>query len=175
MTEPEVPVGPLPPGTRYRFTRDSMIWTSSFTLSDLLRVIPGVYVARAGFFGQPEYLMYAGRGAQSVELFWDGVPLHPVGPDSVYLDPARFNLSYLRQVDVEVLPAKLRVYLVSERHDSEDSRSVIRVTSGAFSTAQYAGLFQRRWGPGVSCPGVPRRAGQRPAFFERLGRLCRWR
>ena len=150
MTEPEVPVGPLPPGSRYRFTRDSMIWTSSFTLSDLLRVIPGVYVARAGFFGQPEYLGYAGRGAQSVELFWDGVPLHPVGPDSVYLDPARFNLSYLRQVDVEVLPAKLRVYLVSERHDSEDSRSVIRVTSGAFSTAQYAGLFQRRWGSGVA-------------------------
>ncbi len=150
MTEAETPVGPLPPGSRYRFTRESMIWTSSLTLSDLLTVIPGVYIARAGFFGQPEYVMYAGRGAQSIEIFWDGLPLHPVGPDSVYLDPARFNLSYLRQVDVEVLPAKLRVYLVSERHESPDARSVLRVTAGSFSTAQYAGLFQRRWGSGLA-------------------------
>lgn len=150
ITEAEVPSGPLPPGARYRFTRGSILWTSALTLSDLLTAIPGVYVARAGFFGQPEYIMYAGRGAQSVELFWDGLPLHPVGPDSVYLDPARFNLSYLRQVEVEVLPAKLRVYLVSERHESPETRSVLRVTSGAFSTAQYAGLFQRRWGSGLA-------------------------
>ncbi|MCZ6916624.1 MAG: TonB-dependent receptor [Gemmatimonadetes bacterium] len=150
MTEAEAPLGPLPPGSRYRFTRESIIWTSSLTLSDLLTEIPGVYVARAGFFGQPEYVMYAGRGAQSIEIFWDGLPLHPVGPDSVYLDPARFNLSYLRQVEVEVLPAKLRVYLVSERHESPDPRSVLRVTSGSFNTAQYAGLFQRRWASGVA-------------------------
>jgi hypothetical protein len=149
ITEDEVPMGPLAPGTRYRFTRTSMIWTSSLTLADVLTAIPGVYVARGGFFGQPEYIMYAGRGAASLELYWDGLPMHPVGSDSVYMDPGRFSLSYLKQVDVEVLPGVLRVYLVSERYDRPEPRSVIRVTSGSFSTAQYAGLFQRRWGSGV--------------------------
>jgi len=150
ITEAEVPSGPLAPGTRYRFTRTSMIWTSSLTLADLLTAIPGVYVARGGFFGQPEYIMYGGRGATSIELYWDGLPMRAVGPDSVYMDPGRFRLSYLRQVDVEVLPGALRVYLVSERHEHLESRSVIRVTSGAFSTAQYAGLFQRRWESGLA-------------------------
>ncbi len=149
ITEEEVPPGPLAPGTRYRFTRTSMIWTSSLTLADLLTAIPGVYVARGGFFGQPEYIMYAGRGATSLELYWDGLPMHAVGPDSVYMDPGRFGLSYLRQVDVEVLPGALRVYLVSERYEHLEPRSVIRVTSGAFGTAQYAGLFQRRWASGL--------------------------
>jgi hypothetical protein len=149
ITEAETPTGPLAPGTRYRFTRTSMVWTSALTLSDLLTAIPGVYVARGGFFGQPEFVMYAGRGAASLELYWDGLPMHPLGADSVYIDPGRFSLSYLKQVDVEVLPGALRVYLVSERHERPDPRSVIRITSGAFSTAQYAGLFQRRWSSGL--------------------------
>lgn len=149
IVEAETAGGPLAPGTRYRFTRTSMVWTSSLTLADLLTAIPGVYVARGGFFGQPEYVMYGGRGAASLELYWDGLPIHPLGADSVYIDPGRFSLSYLKQVDVEVLPGVLRVYLVSERHERPDPRSVIRVTSGAFSTAQYAGLFQRRWSSGL--------------------------
>ena len=149
VTDSEIPAGPLAPGTRYSFTRTSMIWTSALTLADLLTAIPGVYVARGGFFGQPEYIMYAGRGAASIELYWDGLPLYPVGADSVYSDLGRFSLSYLKQVDVEVLPGGLRIYLVSERHELPDERSVIRVTSGSFSTAQYAGLFQRKWPSGL--------------------------
>ena len=145
----ETPAGPLSPGMRYHFTRSEMVWTSALTLADLLMEIPGVYVARGGFFGQPEYVMYGGRGAASVELFWDGLPLPPVGPDSVYSDLGRFSLSYLRQVDVEVLPGALRIYLVSERHERPEPRSAIRVTSGAFSTAQYAALYQRRWANGL--------------------------
>ncbi len=143
-------MGPLAPGTRYQFTRSMMVWTSALTLADLLTAIPGVYVARGGFFGQPEYVMYGGRGAASVELFWDGLPLPPVGADSVYSDLGRFSLSYLRQVDVEVLPGTLRIYLVSERHDRPEPRSAIRVTSGAFGTAQYAALYQRRSESGLS-------------------------
>lgn len=149
VVDAETPTGPLPPGTRYHFTRSSMVWTSALTLADLLTAIPGVYVARGGFFGQPEYVMYAGRGAASVELFWDGLPLPPVGPDSIYSDLGRFSLSYLRQVDVEVLPGTLRIYLVSERHEYPEPRTAIRVTAGAFSTAQYAALYQRRWESGL--------------------------
>ena len=149
MTTAEAPEGPLATGTRYRFTRNSMAWSSAFTLADLLTSIPGVYVARGGFFGQPEYVMYGGRGAAAIELYWDGMPLYPLGGDSVYQDLGRFSLSYLRQVDVSVLPGRLRIYLVSERHERLEPRSAIRVTSGSFSTTQYAGLFQRRWTNGL--------------------------
>ncbi len=58
-----VPAGPLPPGSRVTFTRDSLVWATANTLADLLTAVPGVYVARAGFLGQPEYVQYAGGGA----------------------------------------------------------------------------------------------------------------
>lgn len=144
----EVPPGPLTPGSRYRFTRDSILWSTAQTLADLLSAIPGVYVARAGFLGLPAYVAYAGRGAAALELYWDGLPMEPLGSDSIHADPGRIPLNYLRQVDVEVLPATLRVYLVSERHERLEPRSVVRVMSGSFHTASYTGLFQKRWRQG---------------------------
>jgi len=131
------------------FTRDSILWSTSQTLADLLGAIPGVYLARAGFLGLPEYVVYGGRGAAAVEVFWDGLPLYPLGADSVHLDLGTFPLNYLRRVDVEVLPAALRVFIVSERHETTDPRSVVRVMSGGFKTAAYTGLFQRRWRSGL--------------------------
>ena len=145
----EVPPGPLPVGSRYVFTRDSILWSTSQTLADLLGAVPGVYVARAGFLGLPEYVVYGGRGAAAVELFWDGLPIFALGADSIYVDLGTFPLTYLRRVDVEVLPATLRVFIVSERHETMDARSVVRVMSGAFKTAAYTGLFQRRWPSGL--------------------------
>ena len=145
----QVPPGPLPPGTRYVFTRDSITWSTAQTLADLLTAIPGVYVARGGFLGLPEYVVYGGRGAAGLEVFWDGMPLQPLGPDSVYVDAARIPLTYLRRVDVEVLPATLRVYLVSERNESMSPRSLVRVLSGAYHAASYGGIFQQRWPSGI--------------------------
>ena len=147
--EPEVPRGPLPRGSRHTFTRDSLVWTNAVTLAELLAAIPGAYVARAGWIGQSEYVVYGGRGARGLEVFWDGMPLVPVGGDSVYFDAARIYLTNLRRVDVEILPARLRVYLVSERHETLDDRSVVRVMSGDLGVAQYAGLFQKRWVNGL--------------------------
>jgi hypothetical protein len=149
IAEPEVPRGPLAPGSRHTFTRDSLAWTNAETLSDLLGAIPGVYLARGGFIGQSEYVIYGGRGAATLEVYWDGMPMAPVGGDSVYHDAARIYLTALRRVDVEVLPATLRVYLVSERHETLEDRSVIRVMSGDYASAQYAGLFQKRWKSGL--------------------------
>lgn len=151
----EVPEGPLAPGTRRVFTRDSLIWDGAATLADLLAEIPGVYVARAGFLGQPEYVVYGGRGATSLEIYWDGHELEPLGGDTVYLDPGAISLTYLRRVEVHMLPASLRVYLVSERHESLSARSVISLVTGDFETAAYAGLFQKRWlnGPAINVAG----------------------
>ncbi len=145
---PQVPIGPLGVGTRYTFTRDSLYWSNAATLSDLLSGIPGVYVARGGFLGLPEYVVYGGRGARSVEVYWDGFVLEPLGSDSIFADPARIPLTLIRRIDVEVLPSTLRVYLVSERHETLESRSLVRVRSGDFGTGAYAGLFQKRWTSG---------------------------
>ncbi|GBD33211.1 hypothetical protein HRbin33_02192 [bacterium HR33] len=149
MIPAQVPSGPMAPGSRYTFTRDSILWSGAQTLADLLATIPGVYVARGGFLGLPEYIAYAGRGAAALELYWDGLPIYPLGPDSVHLDAGRISLNYLRRVDVEVLPGTLRVYLVSERHETTETRSLIRVLSGDFRTASYTGLFQQRWKNGL--------------------------
>src|ERR1041384_2470804 len=83
--------------------------------------------ARGGFVGQSEYVVLAGRGAATVEMFWDGMPMPAIGGDSLYVDAARIYLTCLRRVDVEVLPASLRVYLVSERHETFEDRSLVRV------------------------------------------------
>ncbi len=141
--------GPLPPGSRYTFTRDSMPWSTAQTLSDLLATIPGVYLARGGFLGLPEYVAFAGRGAAAVQVFWDGLPLQPLGGDSLYVDLARIPLTYLRRVDVLVLPAQLSVFLVSEQHETLAPRSLVRVMSGDFRSAAYTGLFQKRWPTGL--------------------------
>jgi hypothetical protein len=144
VPDPAVPPGPLPPGTRYTFARDSLRWMTGVTLADLLASIPGVYVARTGFLGQPEYIMYAGRGAAGLEIYWDGLPIVPLGRDSLQHDPGRVNLTYVDRVDVHVLPSTLRVYLVSTTHASTRPRSALRVLAGDFSTGAYAGVFQKR-------------------------------
>ncbi len=149
VPEPAVSAGPLPRLSRFSFDRDGMLWSGAETLSDLLTAIPGVYIARSGFLGQPEYVAYGGRGGNAVELYWDGLPLYPLGGDSLFVELSRIRLSYLDRVDVEVLPSTLRIHLVSTRHSGLDPRSMIQVTAGAFETSVFAGLFQKRWPSGL--------------------------
>lgn len=145
----EVAPGPLPPGSRLVFTRDSLTWAAGYTLADLLSEVPGLYVGHTGFFGQPALALYGGRGGTALELFRDGVPVLPLGTDSVVVDPGRISLFGLRRVEVERLPGRLRVFLVSERTEDVGTRSALRVVTGDFKTGGYAGLFQRRWASGL--------------------------
>ena len=150
--EPAIMPGPFPKGSRYTFTLDSILLSNARTLSDLLAHIPGVYVARGGWYGEPEIVLYGGRGPASLELYWDGVPMLPLGRDSVYLDPARIPLGPIERVDVIVLPASLRVYLVASQHRSTAPRTQVGVVSGQSDIADYrAGYATRtRSGFGVS-------------------------
>ena len=141
--------GPLPLGARYSFPLDSLVFTNAATLSDLLLHVPGVYVARGGFYGAPEVVLYGGRGGQGIEIYWDGMPYLPMGRDSVLLDPARISLAMLERVDVVVLPATLRVYLVSMRPRSTVPVSEVRIQTGDYSIADYRGGFHKRWRSGA--------------------------
>lgn len=149
MRVEEVAPGPLSPGARLVFTRDSLIWVNGYTLADLLSEVPGVYVARTGFAGQPTPALYGGRGTAGLEILYDGVPMAALGPDSLAVDPGRISLIGIRRVEVERHPAFLRVYLVSERHERLGARSYLRIMNGDFSTAGYAGVFQYRWRNGL--------------------------
>lgn len=147
---PAVAPGPLPPGSRVVFARDSLDWFEGYTLADLLGALPGAYVVRAGFVHQPHPVTYAGRGADAVEILWDGVPFLPAGPDSTHVDPGRVSLVGLERVEVEVLPGGLRVHLVTARHNLPDARSLVRVVSGGLETAGYAAVFQHQWPTGLA-------------------------
>jgi hypothetical protein len=136
--------GPLPRGARYTFTMDSILLSSARTLSDLLIHIPGVYVARGGWFGQAEIVLYAGRGPASVEIYWDGMRMLPIGGDSLYLDPARIPLGPIERVDVIILPASLQVYLVTNRYRSTSPQTQIGVLTGRQDIAGYRAGYARR-------------------------------
>ena len=145
----DVPAGPLPPGTRWIFTADSLILSNIYTLSDLLGHIPGVYVARGGWYGAPEIVVYGGHGAMGLELYWDGVPWLPLGRDSVWLDPARVPLGPVERVEVVMLPTTLRVYLVSARQRSTEPLTEVRISTGVAAIAQYQGVFAKRFRSGM--------------------------
>lgn len=146
---PAVPAGPLPRGERWRFTVDSLVLSNITTLGDLLAHIPGVYVARGGWFGAPEIAIYGGQGPLGLEVYWDGLPYLPVGRDSVWLDPARITIAPLERIDVLVLPATLRVYLVSRQARSTIPRTEVRISTGQNSIAEYRGGFAKRWRSGM--------------------------
>lgn len=149
-----VPPGPLPRGSRITFTTDSFALADVKTLSDLLLRVPGVYVARGGLYGQAEIVLFGGRGPAALEVYWDGVPYLLLGRDSVYLDPARISLAPLERVDVIVLPATLRVYLVSRRQASTAPLTEVAIATGYFNTSSYRGAYLKRWRSGLGVSAV---------------------
>lgn len=143
------PAGPLPAGTRFRFDADSLVFAGIQTLSDLLSHVPGVHIARGGYYGQPEPLLFGGRGAAGLEIYWDGVPYLPLGRDSVFLDPARIPIGPLEQVEVTVSPAGLRVDLLTLAPRTTEPLTAIRIATGEAGYAVYRGLYARRWRSGL--------------------------
>ncbi|HEY7686101.1 MAG TPA: hypothetical protein VH833_08360 [Gemmatimonadales bacterium] len=141
--------GPLARGFRSSYDVDSLVFSNITTLGDLLAHIPGVYVARGGWFGAAEIAVYGGHGPLGLELYWDGLPYLPLGRDSVWLDPARVPIAPLERIDIEVRASMLRVYLVSARPRSTVPRTEVRISTGGNSIAQYRGGFSKRWRSGL--------------------------
>ena len=141
--------GLMPALTRIVFDRDTIDWSTSETLGDLLTKVPGVYLWRGGWIGRPEMVNYQAHGAQSLEVLLDGVPYRPLGPDSVSVDPSLMPLSFLDRVEVERLPGLLKVYLYTRRHDRLTPRTRVGVASGDYSIARYEGSLERRSKSGI--------------------------
>ncbi|HXY20366.1 MAG TPA: hypothetical protein VEH83_10265 [Gemmatimonadales bacterium] len=143
------PPGPLPKAGRIVFDHDALWFSGALSLGELLAKIPGVFLARAGWFGRPEVLHYAGQGAASVELFWDGFAMDPLGRDSAGFDLSQISLGLLQRVEVEVLPTVLRVYLFSDAQLVRRPRTETSFATGDASTNTYRIRYLNRWKDGV--------------------------
>jgi hypothetical protein len=162
--------GPLPGLSRVVLTRDSIDWGHAASLADLLQRVPGVYLWRGGWNGQPAYPNYQARGPTSVEYHLDGLPYLPLGSDSIGIDASLIPLSLLDRVEIERWPGLLRVRLFTLQHDRLAPRSRIGVARGAADFARYQGSLEKRSrsGPGFAAgaenTSVPAAAGIRPQF-----------
>ncbi|MGH7516590.1 MAG: TonB-dependent receptor plug domain-containing protein [Gemmatimonadales bacterium] len=136
--------GPQPALSRLVLTRDSIDWGHAATLADLIQRVPGVYLWRGGWTGQPEYPNYEARGPTSVEYHLDGLPYLAAGADSVGVDPSLIPLSLLDRVEIDRWPGLLRVRLFTLTHDRLAPRSRIAVARGAADFARYQGSLEKR-------------------------------
>jgi hypothetical protein len=140
--------GPRPQDFRVIFNRDSMDWSGSETLGDLLRWTPDVYIWRGGWVGRPLFPNYMGRAEAGVEYYLDGLPFMAMGPDSVATDPGLIALSLLDKVVVERWPGLLRIRLFTRQHDRRAPASRIGISTGDRRFARYLGALQQRFGHG---------------------------
>jgi hypothetical protein len=142
------PDGVMPNGSRIVLDPAALEWTTAETVGELLLHVPGVYLWRGGWIGRPEYTSYQGRGATSVEYFLDGLPMTPVGPDSVGVDPALLPLNLLDRVEIERWAGLLRVRMYTPRHDRAAAATDILVATGDRGTSRYGGSIQKRFRSG---------------------------
>jgi hypothetical protein len=141
--------GVQPAGALTVLDRNSLEWSGAETVSGLLLEIPGVYLWRGGWIGRPEYASYQGRGATSVEYYLDGLPVMPMGPDSVGVDPALLPLRLLDRVEIERWAGLLRVRMYTPRQADAAAATSILVARGDRSMSRYGGSIQKRYQSGL--------------------------
>ena len=152
---PRVGLERLMPGwSRIVLPRDSIEFINAETLGDILAEASGVYLWRGGWLGRAELPNYQGRGSTSVEYVIDGVPLLPLGQDSLAVDPSLFPLSMIDRIELETVPGLLRVHLYLRNHDLLSPRTRIAVARGDFNQARYEALFEKRFRSGVGVAGA---------------------
>lgn len=139
------PPGPQPVQRRVVFTSADVRWTGALSLGELLGHIPGVWVVKAGWFGTPEMVSYAGQGSASVEIYWDGFLLEHAGADSLGFDTGEFDIGMFERIEVEVLPTVLRVYLVSDTPRERRPRTEVSFSTGDASTNAYRIRYMNRY------------------------------
>lgn len=137
--------GPQPAYRRIVFTPADVRWNGAQSLGELLGHVPGVFVVKAGWFGAPELVSYAGQGSASIELYWDGLKLDPLGADSLGFDLGQFDMGLFERIEIEVLPTVLRVYLISDTQRSRRPRTEVSFSTGDASTNGYRIRYLNRY------------------------------
>ncbi|HEX5005317.1 MAG TPA: TonB-dependent receptor plug domain-containing protein [Gemmatimonadales bacterium] len=144
------PDGILPDGSRIVLDAQAIEWATAQTVGGLLLEVPGLYLWRGGWVGRPAYASYQGRGATSVEYLLDGLPVTPMGPDSVGVDPVLLPLNLLDRIEIERWAGLLRVRMYTPRHASAAAATELLIATGDRSTARYGGSIQKRFESGIA-------------------------
>jgi hypothetical protein len=139
------PPGPQPALRRMVFDQDFIRASGVMSLGELLEHVPGVFLVRAGWFGHPEAVAYAGQGSAALELYWDGFAIDPLGQDSAGFDLGRFDLGSLKRVEVEVLPTVLRISMISDVRGARRAHTEASFGTGDASTNGYRLRYMNRW------------------------------
>jgi hypothetical protein len=154
-TFPRVGLERLMPGwSRIVLPRDSIDFINAETLGDVLAEVSGVYLWRGGWLGRAELPNYQGRGSTSVEYVLDGVPILPLGQDSLAMDPSLFPISMIDRVELETVPGLLRVHIYLRNHDLLTPRTRVAVARGDFNQARYEAAFEKRLRSGFGFTGA---------------------
>ncbi|MGE0441495.1 MAG: TonB-dependent receptor [Gemmatimonadales bacterium] len=167
----------LPSLVRAVFDQDSLEWHNAETVSDILAKVPGVYLWRGGWIGRPEPVGYQGRGAAGTEYVIDGMPLTPLGRDSLSFDPSLLPLTFFERIEVERIPGLLRIHLFTRRHEHLPERTRVGVASGDFDIARYIASLEKRTRSGFGFVAaaehlaVPLRTGDEGGYSNTQGWL----
>lgn len=146
--------GLLPAGSRMVFNRDSIEWSSAGSVAELLQQVPGLHLLRGYWIGTPQIPLYRGQVGTGIEYFLDGVPYLPIGDDSTTVDPSLLPLSFYESIEVERLPAGLRVHLFTRRHDRAAPRTRVAVGTGDLEISRYQGSLEKRFPSGLGFSGA---------------------
>jgi hypothetical protein len=126
---------------RWEWDRAGLQRYHGLSLLELLERVPGLTVVRAGGFGSPAGVSYAGQGGGRLRVFRDGFELDPLGA-------AVYDLQYLGLLDLENLrvertPAEVRVHLRTFQLEDRRPFSEIEIGTGNFQARFLRAILSR--------------------------------
>ncbi len=130
----------------WEWDREELLWTSAFTLADLLATVPGIMTLKSGDYGMPLTVTAFGAAAGRVRVVTDGIERIPY--EGGALDLTQISLAGVEHVSVRRSAAGILVELETLRFDDARAYSQIDVGTGDLETNLFRGTF-----------GLPRAAG----------------
>ncbi len=121
----------------WEWNQEQLLWASGFTLADLLRDVPGIWITRVGDYGSAVTTTAFGTGRLRVRI--DGVEWIPY--QARVVDLAQVPLTGYRTVRVRRGVGGVTIDLYSLRSEDARAYSIIEVGTGDLQTNLFRGTF----------------------------------
>ncbi len=151
----------------WEWDQEELLWASGFTLADLLRDVPGIWITRAGDYGAPVTTTGFGTGRLRVRV--DGVEVVPY--EAGVVDMAQVPLVGLRSVRVRRGVAGVTVDLYTIHPEDARAFSMIEAGTGDLETNLFRGTFMLPRALGGTLTGVMERVDTQGDGREEPGAL----
>lgn len=151
----------------WEWNQEQLLWAPGFTLADLLRDVPGLWLLRTGDYGAPATTAGFGTGRLRVRV--DGVEW--TAYEGGVIDLAQVPLAGLRSVRVRRGVGGTTIDLYSLRPDDARAYSVIEAGTGDLQTNLFRGTFLLPGALGGTLTGVLERVDTQGDRGEEPGAL----